>query len=276
MKIAFFSRHFFRTSLEKAFRVAGEYGYDGLELWGGRPHFFPEDLTDDRIGEIIGMKEKYGIETPMLSPEVLNYPYGLASFDKATRKDTVEYFKGCIQWAAKVYCPRVQIAVGHTGYGTDRKKALDNLRETMLPIIESAEAHDINLVIEPLTMIESNLMIMLDDVIDFIDTFASDRLKYMIDTVTPSLHCETMADYFEKMKDRMDYVHFVGADRVSYHHYVPDEGIVPMDEVLKIFLRHDYKGWISVELNEPEIWDPELSAGRSITVIRKMLENIGN
>lgn len=271
MRLAIFSRHFFRYPLEKAFEVAGELGYDGVELWGGRPHFLPEDLTDRRIEEILKLKEKYTLETPMLSPEVLNYPYGLASSDTRERADTVAFFKGCIENAKKVSCPRVQIAVGHAGYRVSRKQAVKNLLESMRPIIDCAEKHETDLVIEPLTMIESNIMVLLDDVIDFMETVKSDRVKAMIDTVTPSLHCETMSDYFEKLGDKMAYVHFVGADRMSYHHYVPDEGTVPMDEVIRVFKRYHYEGWLSVELNEPEIWDPQLSAGRSITALKAML-----
>lgn len=37
MKISFFTASMHRYPLEKCFEVASEFGYDGIEIWGGRP-----------------------------------------------------------------------------------------------------------------------------------------------------------------------------------------------------------------------------------------------
>ena len=44
MKIGFFTMPYMRLPLERAFRDAARFGYDGVEIWGGRPHAYAPDL----------------------------------------------------------------------------------------------------------------------------------------------------------------------------------------------------------------------------------------
>ena len=43
MKFCMFTSGYMRDPLEKAFRDAAELGYDGIEIWGGRPHAYAPD-----------------------------------------------------------------------------------------------------------------------------------------------------------------------------------------------------------------------------------------
>ena len=44
MKTGMFTCGHQRLPIEHAFRDASELGYDGIEIWGGRPHAFAPDL----------------------------------------------------------------------------------------------------------------------------------------------------------------------------------------------------------------------------------------
>lgn len=44
----FFTSGYQRYPLEQAFEDASRFGYDYIELWGGYPHAYVEDLTGKR------------------------------------------------------------------------------------------------------------------------------------------------------------------------------------------------------------------------------------
>ena len=56
MKFGCFSLDFRRFSLETAFKMASRYGFDGLEIWGGRPHAYPYDMDHDQVQQILEWK----------------------------------------------------------------------------------------------------------------------------------------------------------------------------------------------------------------------------
>ena len=55
MKIALLSLLFRRYHLEKVFEVASEQGYDGVEIWGGRPQAYPYDMDEARCEDVLRM-----------------------------------------------------------------------------------------------------------------------------------------------------------------------------------------------------------------------------
>lgn len=52
MKTGMFTCGHQRLPIEHAFRDASELGYDGIEIWGGRPHAFAPDLKAGGIKQI--------------------------------------------------------------------------------------------------------------------------------------------------------------------------------------------------------------------------------
>ena len=45
MELGLFTCGYQRYPLEQAFEDAGRFGYDYIELWGGYPHAYVEDLS---------------------------------------------------------------------------------------------------------------------------------------------------------------------------------------------------------------------------------------
>ena len=272
MKIAFLSLMFRRYHLEKIFQVASEQGYDGVELWGGRPQAYPYDMDAARCETVLKMKEVYGLEIPMYTPEVLGYPFNIATPDEKERRETIDYLKTALNVAKMIEAPRVQFAMGHATYGTSRKQNWENVLTVMRELVEHAEKVGVDIIIEALTLMESNTIVFLDDIVELIDQLGSPRVKGMLDTVTPTVHWETISDYFEKLGDKMDYIHFVDSDGRDQHHFPVGEGNIPMKALISIIRKYGYNGWLSSELVTPFMRDPELYAAQEIRNIRKLLE----
>ena len=271
MKIALLTLLFRRYHLEKAFQVASEQGYDGIEIWGGRPQAYPYDMDDAHCEDVLRMKEQHHLEVPMYTPEVLGYPFNIATVDDKERKETIDYLKTAIDVAQKIQAPRIQLATGHAGHGTNRRKNRENVLYVLKTLCEHAEKRGVDIIMEAVTLMESNVIIFLDDLVELIEDTGSPRLKGMLDTVTPTVHHETFADYFEKLGDRMDYIHFVDSDGRDQHHFPIGEGNIPMEGLMAIIRKYGYDGWLSSELVSPYGRDPELFAAQEIRSIRKLL-----
>ena len=59
MKTGMFTCGHQRLPIEHAFRDASELGYDGIEIWGGRPHAFAPDLKAGGIKQIKALAQTY-------------------------------------------------------------------------------------------------------------------------------------------------------------------------------------------------------------------------
>ena len=122
MKFSFLTYQFARYPLEYCFKMAKEYGFEGVEVWGARPHAYAFDMDHDAIRDILSWKKKYGVEVSMLTPELLAYPYNLVSASVKEQKESVEYLKRNLENAAAMGTDKMQIAVKHPGYGRDKEE----------------------------------------------------------------------------------------------------------------------------------------------------------
>lgn len=274
MKLSFLSMLYMRWPLEKAFEAAARQGYDGVEVWGGRPHAYGPDVDEKRAEEIRGYAKKYGLEIPLFCAELLSYPYNIATADKKERKDTIDYLKKSIDAAARIGAPRIQMACGHAGYGTGRKENFQNVAGVMSELAEHAEKRDIDIIVEALTVQESNTIVFLDDLLELFEAVGSPRVKSMLDTVMPMTNWETYTDYFEKLGvgNKLDYIHLEDSNGINQYHQPVGTGILDFDELFAIFQKYGYDGWISLELISSYIREPEMASGREIRMLKKYFD----
>ena len=188
MKVALLSLLFRRYHLDKIFEVAAEAGYDGVEIWGGRPQAYPYDMDEARCEQVLELKQKYHLEVPMYTPEVLGYPFNIATTDEKERVETIDYLKKALDVAKAIEAPRIQLATGHAGYGTSRRKNRENVMYVLSTLAEYADKLGIDIILEAVTLMESNVIIFLDDLVELIEDIGSPRIKGMLDTVTPIVH----------------------------------------------------------------------------------------
>ena len=61
MKYGLFTCPYQRLPLERAFMDAKAFGYDYIELWGGRPHAFAPDLLAGEMNAVLDLQERYAM-----------------------------------------------------------------------------------------------------------------------------------------------------------------------------------------------------------------------
>ncbi len=88
MKTGMFTCGHQRLPIEHAFRDASELGYDGIEIWGGRPHAFAPDLKAGGIKQIKALAQTYQMPIIGYTPETNGYPYNMMLGDEHMRRES--------------------------------------------------------------------------------------------------------------------------------------------------------------------------------------------
>ncbi len=101
MKTGMFTCGHQRLPIEHAFRDASELGYDGIEIWGGRPHAFAPDLKAGGIKQIKALAQTYQMPIIGYTPETNGYPYNMMLGDEHMRRESLDMIKLAMDMAKR-------------------------------------------------------------------------------------------------------------------------------------------------------------------------------
>ncbi len=274
MKFAFITLDFRRFPLEFCFRSARYYSMDGVEIWCGRPHAYPDDMNADKLREIIGWKKKYQLDVPMMVPSALNVDRGLASPNEAERAAGVAWIKRHIDMAREIECPRVLVAPDHPGYNQDGALIWNAFADSIRELVDYAKGTGVRITAEPLTSRESPVLCSTDDCVRLARETGCGELHFMMDIVPPTMEFEPFSDYFTKLGPRMDYIHICNTDGMTDAHLRLENGIIPIEDMFAVFKRWGYNDYVSFELYSENYRDPELFLAGAARVVRDICDRL--
>lgn len=271
MKFSFLTYQFCRYPLEYSFKMAQQYGFEGVEVWGARPHAYAYDMTKEALADINAWKKRYSLEVSMFTPEILAYPYSFVSPIAKEREETLQYLIKSAEVAAAIGTDKMQITIPHTGYGVNRETAWSMMLDGVGKLCERASQLGVNIIMETLSPSEGNLLTCTDDLLSLFGSIKSPFLQGMLDLVPPVIANEPFAEYFDKLGEKMAYVHLCNSDGATEFHMALDDprGVIPMRELFQILMQRGYDGWCSLELLASYFKDPELYLAHAANSINK-------
>lgn len=272
MELGLFTSGYQREPLEYIFQDAARFGYDYIELWGGRPHAYPPDLMRYGVGELRALSERYGVPIPIFTPELNAYPYNFMLGTEAQRRDSVEYIKLCMDTAAALGCRATLISAAHAGNLATRAEIQERLVRSLRELASHAERLGQTLILEPLTPYESNAVTSADDLLDVFQAVPSEALVGMCDVVAPFVRHESILAYFDKLGRKMCHMHIVDSSGSDDAHLIPGEGRLPLFELMAELRTLNYRGTATIELVTNYLNEPRLYARRAIQNLRQMLK----
>ena len=275
MKLGLFTSGYQRNPLEHCFEDAKRFGYDFIELWGGRPHAYAYDLKAGEIKQILSLIEKYEIPVLGYTPEHNAYPYNFMIGSELQRQDAVNYLKCCLNMAKELGSDYMLISPSHAGYLTSHQEIWDRMLKTVRELAEHAEKTGVKLVVETLTPFESNAFKSANDAVELFEKVNSPYVVGMCDLVPPFVQHESILAYFDKLKDKMYHLHLIDGDYGTDTHLVPGEGTIPLRELLKELKEMDYRGTATLELVTNYINEPRLYSRRAVDNVRSMMKEAG-
>jgi len=270
MKIGMFTSGYQRYTLERAFMDAKRFGYDFIELWGGRPHAFAPDLERGMLSDIRTMIEKYEMPVLGYTPEHNGYPYNYMAGNKFQWEDSINYLKTAVRMGKAMGASFTLISTGHAGYDADKKSIEERLYRSLKILADYAESIDHKILLEPLTPFETNVCMTASDLKYILDKVDSPALGGMCDFAVPFVMGEPVMDYFYKLGSRIEHLHIVDNDRVSDSHIVPGEGCMPLKEIIGEIKGYGYGGTATIELVTAYMNEPSVYAKRALDNLRQM------
>jgi len=270
---------FYRYSLPATLRMIKELGYDGVEIWGGRPHAYCEDMTGQAAAGIASLLEELDLPVSNFIPAQFRYPVNIASSDENIRKNSVRYICSSIDTAVMLNTPSISLCPGFSMYDSSVRVCYDQMKKSIGEILQYNEykytghkynehkytGHDsIKILIEPGHPLETDLIVTVEDCLELIDSFGSDKLGVCVDTGHMFVNKENISRVVDQLSGYMTHYHIDDNNGISDDHLVMGEGKIDFCVFLTALEQSGYNGFLAVELGYGYTTDPYPAAKRAL------------
>ncbi|MBN2410220.1 sugar phosphate isomerase/epimerase [candidate division KSB1 bacterium] len=274
MKLSQSTFLYFNYPLEEAIKRLSLHGYEGVEIWGGRPHAYYKDISEKKASYIRGLIEKYGLEISAFIPAQFRYPTCLCSPDQGVRKDSVQYLKDSMVTSLRLGCNKVSLCPGHTLYGQGYKNGMEQLIESLKELLEFAAGKNVVLYMEPAHRFESDLIVTVEDGVRLINEMDADNLGIVMDTGHCFINKESLVDCVSMVKDIPFHIHLDDNRGFSDDHMIPGEGNICFVPFLQSLKKSGYQGFLTAELGWGYTIEPDTAAYKNRTAVKYLLDKI--
>ncbi|NLW71269.1 MAG: sugar phosphate isomerase/epimerase [Chloroflexi bacterium] len=271
MSLSLSSFIYLNFSLEEAIKRIAALGFNGIDIWGGRPHAYRNDLNLTEIANIRQTAKEFGLGLASFIPAQFRYPTSLCSQNEVIRKDSVAYIKDSIQTAARLGCPVVSVCPGHSLFGQTVNAAMDCLRESLDELCLYATSLAVRIAIEPADRFETDLVNTIPDALQIIDQLGHDNLGVVLDCGHSYVVGESAVEAVSISQDRLFHVHVNDNNGLRDQHLVPGEGTFNFIPFLDALKKHNYQGYLCVELSWDVTLDPDIAAAKALKYFEKRI-----
>ncbi|MFC1539466.1 sugar phosphate isomerase/epimerase family protein [Candidatus Latescibacterota bacterium] len=271
MKFSQSTAVYYYYSLEYAINELHDLGYDAVEIWGGRPHMYCNDL-DEQIDGLKGLLNKHGMKVCNFIPAQFRYPSVLCSENEVVRKDSVEYIKKGIDNAEKIGSPSVSLCAGMVLFDKDTDNGRKQLVKSFKELEKYIRDKNITLLIEPAHKYESNLIITVDDCLRMLDELVSDKFGILLDTGHCNINGENFEEIIPKCKGLPFHIHLDDNNGDYDSHLIPGKGNVDYKALVRALKEINYSGYISAELSAVYIMNPTSACRETLTFLKDVFK----
>ena len=274
MKLSYSTKLYYNYRLEDTIRRAAKIGYPGVEIWGGRPHAYYKDMDESAISSVKRVIEETGVEVSGFIPAQFGYPTNLCSPIDSIRKDSVEYIKRSVDTSLALGCKKVSLCPGRTLYGQGYKKGMEALNASLSDLVEYAIQKDALLLLEPAHMLESDLILTVEEGARVIEEQGYENMGIALDTGHCHVNKEVLVDtvYLLKQKQIPMHIHLDDNNTTADQHKIPGEGTIDFVPFLQALIETGYEGYLTVELGFDYTANPDAAAYESKKIVLSLLE----
>ena len=270
MKYSLSSFVYFNAALQDAIDQTAAFGYDGIDIWGGRPHAFRRDLSEADCLELRRQTERLGLAVASFIPAQFRYPTCLCSPIPAIHEDSIAYIQDSILTASRLGAPIVSVCPGHTLRGQSQQDGWEKLKFSLLRICQFASVYRIKIAIEPADHYETDLVNTIADAARLIAETDMANLGVLLDSGHVHVSAEPMADAFKAAGDRLFHIHIDDNLGKRDQHLIPGEGNIDFAEFYRLVTASGYRGYLCAELSWDYTADPDMAARQTIERLRAL------
>ncbi len=274
MKLSYSTKLYYNYRLEDTIRRAANIGYPGVEIWGGRPHAYYKDMDKSAVLSVIKVIEETGVEISGFIPAQFGYPTNLCSPIISIRRDSVEYIKRSIDTSLALGCMKVSLCPGRTLYGQGYKQGMADLNASLTELVDYAINRDVLLLLEPAHMLESDLILTIEDGVRVIEEQQFENMGIALDTGHCHVNKEVLVDTVHLLSQKQIpmHIHLDDNNTMGDQHKIPGEGSIDFVPFLQALIKADYDGYLTVELGFDYTANPDAAAYKSKKVVLSLIE----
>jgi protein FrlC len=251
------------ATLEDAIERTAKFGYQAIDIWADSPHLDPLSRDIGYRQEIKKQCRDRGLEIVALSVNggALARRYNFSYCKDWVRKETIDYYKKCVDLAAEIGCPAINMISGHMMAGTHFEQAWQWNREGMSEVAKHAEKCRVTLALHTLAPSESRVIVTLDDSLKMMNEINSKSCRLMIDTADQNITDPHLSDSVRKVAKHLVYVHISdnSGSGEGLVHNVPGKGTINWKMFIRVLKEVGYSGYLTAQLNcgvpiDPDAW----------------------
>ena len=271
MKISTATSVFVNCAIEDAIRHTAEAGYDGIDIWGGRPHAYRHDFSRQELKRLRKLIFESGLVVPSFLPAFYRYPYSLVNPRDAVRQDTLNYMYECADNAVALGAKLLLIVPTHSLIGQAHEDAWKRLVDNVANICEYCSQYDINLAIEPANREVTDLVNTTADALRVLEAVGNDALGVVLDTGHVHLSAEIPQQTVDRLNKRLLQVHLSDNDGKHQQNLLPGEGTFDFAGFISVLRTNGYDGFLTAELGWTYTRDPVPTVKRMAQIMRALL-----
>jgi len=259
MKLGAVTSVLYQYAIQDAIPLIARAGYDGVDIWGGRPHVYRKDLAAAELKQLRQIIADHGMGISSFMPAFYRYPHSLSNPNPKVREDTNEYMRECIDNAAILGAPTVLVVPDLTLRGQMRADALNRLIENIDIAAQYAAHYDgLKLGIEILYYDETDMVNYADDALAIINQLGHENIGVVLDTGALNLSKERPEEIFAKLGSSVLQIHVNdNAGTGKQQNLIPGEGNYDFQGLIAFLKAQGYQGFLSAELSREYSDDPE-------------------
>ena len=263
----------YQYALEDALPLLKRCGFDGVDIWGGRPHVYRQDYNPAELNHLRLQIAGYGLAVSSFMPAFYRYPHSLSSANPRVRADSIDYMRMCVDSAAILGAKVVLVVPDHSLHGQPRAEALQRFTESVGRVAEYAQGYDLRLGLEVLYTDETDLFNTSAGALEIIRGLGFTNLGVVVDTGTLNLSKEPPEEMVEQLGDALLQVHVNdnhGGE--NQQNLIPGEGSYDFPHLIRVLKACGYSGFLSAELSKEYAADPEPALRATVERLRAWLQ----
>jgi len=248
----------FKGDLEKAFHVANELNYDGLEIALADP----DEIDLSKLSKLV---EKYNINIASLATGAVAVKDGLifTSPDRSIREAAITRIKKFIDLAS-IFKSVVVISLVRGGILTNAGQSKKWIRECLSECAEYSKKKYVNIAFEPINRFQEDFFHSIVDCVNFLKEVNLPNLGILVDSFHMNIEDGDMWGNIRQAGHSIVHVHYADNNRLA-----PGMGHFDFSKMTKVLKEIDYKGYISAEILP--VPDSYTAAKQTIDSIRSYL-----
>lgn len=262
---------YFNYPLAEAMKRIARCGYDGVEVWGGRPHAYRKDLSQGQIQALRDLVVKEGIAVSGFIPAQFRYPTNLCIANERIRQDSIAYLKDSIETAEALGAPLVSLCPGHSLYGQSKEDAWERLKDSLRALSAFASQRGVRLVVEPADKYETDLVQTTDDVLRLLEESGLGDMGVVLDTGHAYMAGEELPQVVKRLGEALYHVHIGDNHGQRDEHLIPGQGTIDFAPFITALREVGYEGYLVAELAFGYILDPDSSIREALERMKEFI-----